>query len=88
MSTVIKVCDGPTCRKNLSQYTFDRAAAELGIEENEKGKSADGNVLLEKCVCMGKCSKGPMVGVQRSGSTKQHERVTPVEMGNIIRNTK
>lgn len=86
--TVIKVCDGHACKKNLSQYTFDRAAAELKIEGDEGGVSPDGKVSLEKCACQGKCAKGPTVSIEKFGSKKFHEYTSPVEIGNILKNIK
>ena len=88
MTSIIKVCGGVPCGKNLAQYTFFRAAKELGLDEKLGGTTSDDKITLQKCACMGKCAKGPIVKIQQSGNTKFHEKVTSVGMGQIIKTLK
>ncbi len=93
--TKIKVCHGRTCSGHFSNFVFDRAKADLGIESDyaealpDRGvKSKDGEFELEKCPCQGKCEKAITVVVEKDGKTEYHQHMNPIEMGKLIKKLK
>ena len=85
---VIKVCQGPSCSKSFSEYTFDRAAQELHIKSKNGGVSPDGNFTLETCPCQGNCKKAVTVVTEIDGNKKLHAHVSSAEMGKLIKQMK
>ncbi len=93
----IKVCHGRTCSGHFSNFVFDRAKADLGIEDESSSakasedrgwKSPDGKFELKKCPCQGKCEKAITVVVEKDGKTEYHQHMNPIEMGKLIKKLK
>lgn len=72
---IIKVCTGPACTKNFSNYTLERA-------EREAAKNPD--LQVETCGCQGNCRRGPTVVIVKSGNAKTHNHVNGVELKQIL----
>jgi len=73
---LIKVCTGPACTKNFSNYTLERA-------EREAAKNPE--LKVETCGCQGNCKRGPTVVVVKGGNSKEHSNVNGIELKNILR---
>ena len=71
----IKVCTGPACTKNFSNYTLERAEAEAA-------KNPQIDVIT--CGCQGNCRRGPTVIITKAGNAKVHNFVNGVELKKII----
>jgi len=71
----IKVCTGPACTKNFSEYTLERAEAEA---------ISNPQIEVVTCGCQGNCRKGPTVVITRAGVTKTHNYVNGVELKKIL----
>ena len=71
----IKICTGPACTKNFSNYTLERAKAEA-IKNPQ--------IEVVTCGCQGNCRRGPTVVVTKAGNTKTHSEVNGIELKKII----
>ncbi len=91
MITIIKICQGHSCKK-LNKYVLERANAEI---ENKK-KS---NIIFEKSYCLGQCAKAPNIVLVEESKIKQKEQdnskilkiinnMNPIKISKIINNTK
>jgi NADH:ubiquinone oxidoreductase subunit E len=72
---LIKICTGPACHKNFSQYTLERA-------EREAAKNP--KLQIETCGCQGNCERGPTVVTEKNGKKNVHNRVNGIELKRII----
>lgn len=84
--TTVRVCCGHSCSSHLSEYSFDRACAELDIDNPQGGVGKNG-IAVEKSPCQGNCEKAPTVVVTgKNGESKTYSYMTPVEIGKLIKN--
>ncbi len=81
----IKVCHGHACQQRFANYVFERARLELGIENEDGGTNKNGTINLEKCLCQGKCAKGPVVVVEKNDQKEICTQATPIEISKIIK---
>lgn len=88
MRKVVKVCHGHACLRSFSPYIFDRARLELGIENEEGGENIDKSIQLEKCLCQGKCSLGPVVVVEKDSKKELLTQMNPIEISKTIKKLK
>lgn len=54
---IIKVCGGKTCSSRFSEYIINR------LEADKKFYKYDENIVIEKCICLGKCDFGPNIKI-------------------------
>ncbi len=80
----IKVCHGRACTENFGKYTFERARAELKIENLEGGTSLDKKFIVEKCSCLGRCEQGPNVKIEYKGKERILNKCTPIKIAEEI----
>jgi NADH:ubiquinone oxidoreductase subunit E len=76
--TIFKVCTGPSCTKNFSQYIWERAVS--------TAKKIIGS-QIETCGCQGRCEKGPTVVVQKADQKKIYANMSPVKMAELMKKT-
>ena len=75
----IKFCMGTACYVGGIPQLMEKARQALGIEIGET--TADGNVTLETCRCVGACSQAPVVVVDE----EVQGRVRPNKFPQILR---
>lgn len=75
----IKFCMGTACYVGGIPQLMEKARQSLGIEIGET--TADGNVTLETCRCVGACSQAPVVVVDE----EVQGRVRPNKFPQILR---
>lgn len=75
----IKFCMGTACYVGGTPQLIEKAKQVLGIEPGQT--SADGNITLEVCRCVGACSQAPVVVVDE----ELHGRLRPNKFPQIVR---
>jgi NADH-quinone oxidoreductase subunit E len=75
----VKFCIGTACYVGGAEQLIDKAKQLIGIEMGQT--TADGNITMEDCRCVGACSQAPVVVVDEV----IHGRVQPGKMASIIR---
>jgi len=83
--TQLKVCHGHACRGRCSAFTFDRLAAELKVDPEEGGVSADGKFELSRCQCQGHCASGPVLVVERGDHKNIIDHASPIEAAKVVK---
>jgi NADH-quinone oxidoreductase subunit E len=76
----IKFCMGTACYVGGTPQLLDKAKSILGIEPGQT--TADGNVTLEICRCVGACSQAPVVVMDED----LQGRVKPGKLPQMIKN--
>jgi len=76
---VLKFCMGTACYVGGTEQLIDKATQVLGISPGET--TADGEISLEICRCVGACSQAPVIVVDE----KVLGRVRPNKMPQIIK---
>jgi len=76
---VIKFCCGTACYVGGAPQLIDKAKQLLGIEPGQT--TADGQVTLEICRCVGACSQAPVVVIDEVN----HGRLQPQKFSNLIK---
>lgn len=75
----IKFCMGTACYVGGTPQIIDKAKQLIGIEPGHT--TADGNITLETCRCVGACSQAPVVVIDE----EIHGRVKPNMFARMIR---
>ena len=75
----IKFCMGTACYVGGTPQLIEKAKSLLGIEPGET--TADGEITLEVCRCVGACSQAPVVSVDENNMG----RVKPNKFPQILR---
>jgi NADH:ubiquinone oxidoreductase subunit E len=79
----VKICQGHACRSNMSEYSFRRAASELGVDAQSGGKAA--GIELATCPCQANCQKGPTIVTTIGSQVKVHSRMDPIQTAQLIK---
>jgi NADH-quinone oxidoreductase subunit E len=75
----IKFCMGTACYVGGTEQLIEKAKQQLGIDIGET--TADGNITLEICRCVGACSQAPVVVVDEN----VQGRVKPNKFPQVLR---
>ncbi len=75
----IKFCMGTACYVGGTPQIIDKAKQLIGVEPGQT--TADGNITLEACRCVGACSQAPVVVIDE----EIHGRVKPSLFARMIR---
>ncbi len=75
----VKFCMGTACYVGGTPQLIEKAKQVLGIDLGET--TADGNVTMEQCRCVGACSQAPVIVVDE----QIHGRVRPNKLPQILR---
>ncbi len=78
-SQTVKLCLGTACYVGGTSQLIDKLQNELEIRVGET--TADGEITLEVCRCVGACSQAPVVMVNED----MHGKVTPQKMTRLIK---
>lgn len=76
---VVKFCCGTACYVGGAPQLIDKAKQLLGIEPGQT--TADGEVTLEVCRCVGACSQAPVVVIDEVN----HGRLQPQKFANLLK---
>ncbi|MBP9812713.1 (2Fe-2S) ferredoxin domain-containing protein [Candidatus Gracilibacteria bacterium] len=72
---IIKVCHGRACSERFSSYIFSRLEADRDFYRYPD------EIILEKCLCQGRCKEGPVVVYNNDIQIYQN----PVKASEILR---
>lgn len=75
----IKFCLGTACYVGGTPQIIEKAKQVFGIEPGQT--TADGNITLELCRCVGACSQAPVIAID----DEIHGRVRPNKFPQIVR---
>ena len=78
----VQVCTGSSCHVRGSAELLDKVQELIGIRPGET--DADAKFSLETGNCLGCCNLGPEIVV----NGKHHDRVTPAEAADVLKNYK
>lgn len=76
---VIKFCMGTACYVGGTPQLIDKAKQLIGIDPDQT--TADGEISLELCRCVGACSQAPVIVIDEV----VHGRVTPNKFPQVIK---
>jgi len=77
----IKFCMGTACYVGGTSQLIDKAKQVLGIEPGQT--TADGNITLELCRCVGACSQAPAIVVDEEISGRVRPNKLPAILNNL-----
>ncbi len=75
----VKFCMGTACYVGGTPQLIEKAKQVLGVDLGQT--TADGNITMEQCRCVGACSQAPVIVVDE----QIHGRVRPNKLPQILR---